>query len=73
MLTPDTETRMLLAIYLHGDATLGSLKNEVMNVALQVAPLTSEVLLALREHDVGAKTEDDLRSLFEDLFRTSRP
>ncbi len=78
MLSPDTETRMLLATYLHGDATLEGLKNEVMNAAWRVDslsdhPLTSEVLLALYEHGFGAATEGDLRRLFGDLFRASGP
>ncbi len=78
MVAPDTETRMLLAIYLHGDATLEELKNAVRNVASRVDslsdhPLTSEVLLALYGHGAGAATEADLRRLFEDLFRASRP
>jgi hypothetical protein len=78
MLAPDTETRMLLACYLHGDATLESLKDQVTNVSSRVDslsdhPLTSEVLLALYEHGFGAATEADLRRLFEDLFRISGP
>ena len=79
MLRPDTETRMLLATYLHGDATLEGLKNDVMDVAARAAdglsdhPLTSEVILALYEHAFGAATEADLRDLFGDLFRASGP
>ncbi len=78
MLAPDTETRMLLATYLHGDATLEGLKADVMDVALRVDslsdhPLTSEVVLALYEHGFGAATEADLERLFADLFRASGP
>src|SRR3712207_3106913 len=75
MLSPDVETRMLLACYLNGDATLEALKNQVMDLASRVAdglrdhPLTSEVVLALYEHGFGAATEADLRRLFGDLFR----
>ncbi len=78
MLRPDVETRMLLATYLHGDATLEGLKNEVMNVAWRVDslsdhPLTSEVVLALYEHGFAAGTEADLRRLLGDLFRAFGP
>jgi hypothetical protein len=77
MLAPDTETRMLLAMYLQGDATLEGLEGAVTNVASRVDslseyPLTSEVLLALYGHLVGAATEADLRRRFQDLFRASR-
>jgi hypothetical protein len=79
MLSPDVETRMLLACYLNGDATFEALKNQVMDLASRVAdglrdhPLTSEVVLALYEHGFGAATEADLRRLFGDLFRAFGP
>jgi hypothetical protein len=79
MLSPDTETRMLLATNLHGDNALEGLKNQVMDVAARTAgslsdhPLTSEVVLALYEHGFGAGTEADLRRLFGDLFRAFGP
>ncbi len=80
MLSPDTETRMLLACYLHGDTTLEKLKHEVMKVAWRLDresvaehPLTSQVILALYDDGFGARTEVQLRLLFEDLFRASGP
>jgi hypothetical protein len=79
MLSPDTETRMLIACYLRGDLSVHDLRRQVTTLAWRIDPdsspdhaLTSRAILYLHEYAFRKRTEPDLVVALEDLFQETR-
>jgi hypothetical protein len=80
MLSPDAETRMLIACYLRGDLSVHDLRRQVTAIAwrldaesLEDHLLTSKAILYLHDFVFGHGTEADLADLVRELFQDTRP
>jgi hypothetical protein len=78
MLTPDTETRMLIACYLHGDLSIHDLRRQIMKLAwrldaLDDHPLTSKAILYLHDHGFSGPSTAEMTQVLADLLEEARP